>query len=285
MRVAVLGTGIMGAPMVRHLVAAGHDVRVWNRTRARAEGLGAEVAETPAAAVDGAEAVLTMLADGPVVEQVAEQALPAVAPGTLWAQTSTVGLPATERLAATAAENDIAFLDSPVLGTKGPAEEGTLVVLASGPTTEQQRAEAVLSPFSRAVVWVDEKAGAGQALKLVANHWILNSVENIGETFAFAQALGLDPRRFLEAISGGNMDMRYAHLKGEAILTSNFEPSFSLRLARKDVGLVLEAAERAGLDLGLAPVTADRMGRAIELGHGDEDMSAAYFGTVGRTTD
>jgi 3-hydroxyisobutyrate dehydrogenase len=279
-RVAVLGTGTMGAPMARHLVAAGHDVRVWNRTPSRAQGLGAEVAASPAEAVEGSEALLTMLADGAAVEEVLAEALPALAPGTLWAQTSTVGLPATERLAAVAAERELAFVDSPVLGTKAPAEQGTLVVLASGPHAERERAEQVLSPFSRGIVWVGDEPGPGQALKLIANHWILNTVENIGETVALAQALGVDPRRFLEAISGGNMDMPYAHIKGEAILTGDFQPSFTLRLARKDVGLVLEAAERAGLDLGLARMTGERMERAIELGHGDEDMIAAFFGTA-----
>ena len=280
MRVAVLGTGTMGAPMARHLAAGGHDVRAWNRTRSRAEGLGAEVANSPAEAVDGSDVVLTMLADGPAVEHVIKEALPALARSMLWAQTSTVGLPATERFAALAAEHGVGFLDAPVLGTKAPAEQGTLVVLVSGPGGERERGEQVLSAFSRAIVWVGEEPGAGQALKLIANHWILNTVENIAETFALAQALGVDPQRFLEAISGGNMDMPYAHMKGEAILTGNFEPSFSLRLALKDAGLALEAAERAGLDLGLARVTGERMERAIELGHGDEDMAAAYFGTV-----
>jgi len=286
MRVAVLGTGTMGAPMARHLVAAGHDVRVWNRTRSRAEGLGAEVADSPAAAVNGAEAVLTMLPDGGPVEQTIQQALPALAPGTLWTQTSTIGLPATERLAALAGERGVVYLDTPVLGTKAPAEEGTLVVLASGPAGERERAEQVLSAFSRDIVWVGDEPGAGQALKLISNHWIVNTIENIGETFALSQTLGVNPTRFLEAISGGNMDMPYAHLKGEAILTGNLAPSFTLRLALKDGGLVLEAADRVGLDLGLARVTGERMERAIELGHGEEDMAAAYFGTApGGETD
>jgi 3-hydroxyisobutyrate dehydrogenase len=280
MRIAVLGTGTMGAPMARHLVAAGHEVRVWNRTRSKAEGLGAEVAETPAQAVDGAEALLTMLTDGAAVEQTMQQALPDLAPGALWTQATTVGMPATERLAAFAGKHGVLYVDSPVLGTKGPAEEGALVVLAAGPSPERERAEQVLAPFSRTIVWVGEEPGAGQALKLIANHWILNTIENIGETIALAQALGIDPRRFLDAISGGNMDMPYAHIKSEAILTGRLEPSFSLHLALKDVGLVLEAAERSGLDLGLARVTGERMERAIELGHGDEDMAAVYFGTA-----
>jgi 3-hydroxyisobutyrate dehydrogenase len=279
-RVAVLGTGIMGAPMARHLAAAGHEVRVWNRTGSKAEGLGAAVAADPAEAVDGAEAVVTMLADGAAVEETMRRALPSLPSGVLWAQTSTVGLAATARLASLAAERAAALVDAPVLGTRAPAEQGALVVLAAGPEAERGRAESVLAPFSRAIVWVGEQPGAGQALKLVANHWILNTIENIGETVALAQTLGVDPHLFLEAISGGNMDMPYAHMKTEAILSGRLEPSFSLRLAAKDVRLVLEAAEQAGLDLGLARVTLERMARAIVLGHGEEDMAAAYFGTA-----
>jgi 3-hydroxyisobutyrate dehydrogenase len=138
---------------------------------------------------------------------------------------------------------------------------------------------AIFAAFSSRTVGVGAEPGSATALKLILNHWIANTIENIGETIAFAQALGIDPRRFLEAISGGNMDMPYAHLKSEAILSGHFEPSFSLRLAHKDVALILDAADEVGLDLGLARVTLERMAKAIELGHGEEDMAAAYFGT------
>lgn len=279
MRVAVLGTGTMGAPMARHLVAAGHDVRVWNRTRRRAEGLGAEVADSPGAAVEAAEVVITMLDDGPAVDSVARKAGSSW-DGGIWAQTSTVGLAWTRRLAALAAEQGATFLDTPVLGTRKPAEDGTLVVLVSGSHEAAERCDPVLGAFSSRAVVVGEEPGAATALKLVLNHWITNTIENIGETIRFAEAVGVDPRRFLEAIAGGNMDMPYAHLKSELILGGNLEPSFSLRLAHKDVTLILDAADEAALDLGLVRVTLERMAKAIELGHGDEDMAAAYFGTT-----
>jgi 3-hydroxyisobutyrate dehydrogenase len=277
-RIAVLGTGTMGAPMARHLASAGHQVRVWNRTRDKAEGLGAQVAATPAEAVSDAEVVITMLADGPTVDSALREALPSFGDA-IWAQMSTVGMDWTRRLAAAAAQRGVVYLDAPVLGTRKPAEDGSLVVLVAGPQEAADRCEPVFDAFSSRTVRVDEEQGSATALKLILNHWIVNTIENIGETIAFAQALSIDPRRFLESISGGNMDMPYAHLKSEAILSGNLEPSFSLRLAHKDVGLILEAAAEAGLDLGLARVTLERMGKAIDLDHGEEDMAAAYFGT------
>lgn len=136
--VAVLGTGIMGAPMARRLLAGGHQVRAWNRSREKAEPLaadGATVAGSPAEAAEGADVLLTMLADGGAVEQVVGDA--AARPGTLWLQMSTVGIAATERLSGLA--GDLVFVDAPVLGTREPAERGQLTVLASGPDQARER--------------------------------------------------------------------------------------------------------------------------------------------------
>jgi 3-hydroxyisobutyrate dehydrogenase len=276
-RVAVLGAGFMGAPMARRLAEAGHAVAVWNRTRAKAEGLGASVADTPAEAVEGADVVITMLSDGPAVEETMRKALSAAAPGTIWAQTSTVGIAASERLSALADERRLVHVDAPVLGTRKPAEDGQLVVLAAGPSDMRPRCEEVFDAFSRATHWVGETPPAGQALKLVVNSWIMNTMANLGETVALAQALGVDPQRFLDAIAGGNMDMPYAHLKSAAMLSGDLAPSFKLTLAHKDVALIVEAAEEAGLDVPVARATRAQMARAIELGHGDEDMAATYF--------
>lgn len=280
MRIAVLGTGLMGAAMARRLVEAGHEVRVWNRTRARAEGLGAEVADSPDEVVRAAELILTMLADGPTVDGVVSEAASSLPDGAVWAQTSTVGIEWTRRLAELAGRHGLLYVDAPVLGTRTPAEQGQLVVLLAGAEQARPACEETLPAVARRLVWLGEDVGAASALKLVLNHWILNTVENIGETIAFAQALGVDPRRFLESIEGGNMDMAYAHLKTGAILSGDLDPSFTLRLAVKDVELIVDAADAADLDLGLARVTLERMGRAVERGHGDEDMAAAYYGTA-----
>jgi 3-hydroxyisobutyrate dehydrogenase len=263
--VAVLGTGTMGAPMARNLVAAGHRVRVWNRTREKADGLGAEVADSAAQAVAGAEAVITMLADGAAVDA----ALPALEPETLWIQTSTVGVDDTARFAA----RHERFLDAPVLGSKPQAESGSLLVLAAG----RDRPAQVLEAIASQVLWLAEEPGAGTRLKLVVNLWIMNLVENLAESFALAEALGLDPRRFLEAIEGRAMDSPYAHLKGEKIVDGDFSAQFALEHGTKDVRLALEAARGAGVELGLGPATLERFQRAIELGHGDEDVAAAWF--------
>jgi 3-hydroxyisobutyrate dehydrogenase len=282
--VAVLGTGIMGAPMARNLLRAGHDVRVWNRTADKAAPLGDEgatVAATPVEAVEGADVLLTMLGDATAVQEalVESGALDVIGESTLWIQSSTIGVAATDKLVELCGDRGVPFVDAPVLGSRKPAEDGQLVVLASGPDDARERCEPVFAALAGRTIWAGE-AGCGTRLKLVANSWILCTIENLAETFVFARTLGLDPRRFLEAISGGGMDMSYAHLKGEAMLAEEFPASFPLRHARKDAALVLEAAGE--LDLPLVRATLAQFDRALELGHGDEDMGAVYYATADR---
>jgi 3-hydroxyisobutyrate dehydrogenase len=264
-RIAFLGTGIMGAPMARNLAAAGHDVQVWNRTRKKAEGLGANVAASAAEAVDGAEATITMLADGPAIDA----ALPELDPGMLWIQMSTIGVDDTARFAA----RHRRYVDAPVLGSKPQAEAGELLVLASG----AERPEEIFDAVAGRVLWLADEPGAGTKLKLTINLWIMNLVENLAETFALAEAIDLDPALFLDAIKGRAMDSGYAHLKGEKILARDFSPAFRLEVAAKDVRLALAMARHAALELGVAPVTLERLERAIALGHGDEDVAAVWF--------
>jgi 3-hydroxyisobutyrate dehydrogenase len=166
--VAVLGTGIMGGPIARRLAEAGHEVRVWNRTREKAEALaGVTVAATPAEAAAGAEAVVTMLADAAAVDAV--MAAGGVPDGTLWIQMSTVGAEPTDRWARAAGERDVVFVDAPVLGSRPHAEAGELFVLASGPEEARPRCEPLFAPLARRVEWLGE-AGLGSRLKLVFGH-------------------------------------------------------------------------------------------------------------------
>jgi len=274
--IAVLGTGAMGAPIARNLVQAGFVVRVWNRTRGAAEAIeGVAVADTPAEAVRGAGLMLTMLTDGRVVAEVAGDALDGAGADTIWIQSSTVGIAATERLAQLAARRGVAFVDAPVLGTKEPAERGELTVLASGPKDALEGCEPVFEAIAQKTIQLGP-AGNGTRMKLVLNCWLVTLVEGLAETLALARGLGLDPSLFLEAIAGGPLDLPYAQLKGKLMLAEEFPASFKLRLAAKDARLVVEAAERAGLDLPLAETIADRLERGVELGYGDEDMAATY---------
>jgi 3-hydroxyisobutyrate dehydrogenase len=274
MRITFLGTGIMGAPMARHLAEAGHDVTVWNRTVDKARPLaehGATVAEDPAAAATGAEVIVTMLSDGEAVEDVMAEAAPA-ARGALWWQASTVGIAGTEGLAALAEEHGLTLVDAPVLGTKGPAEKGELVVLASGPDD----AVAALAPLFDAVgskTMTLGEAGAGTRFKLVMNHWVLAVTDAIAETIAFAEGIDLDPKLFLEAIGGGSLDIGYAHLKGPGMIEGDLPVAFPLKHALKDANLILEAGDRHALDLALAATIRDRYATAAAEGLGDQDMA------------
>ncbi|MBV2361934.1 NAD(P)-dependent oxidoreductase [Streptomonospora nanhaiensis] len=276
-RVAVLGTGTMGAPMARNIAAAGMPVRVWNRTRAKAEplaGAGIEVAGTLDEAVADADIVVTMLYDGDTVEEVMAGIVPP-APGAVWAQTTTVGLAATNRLAARAAELGMDYLDAPVLGTRGPAEQGALTVLAAGPERARRRSAPVFSAIGARTVSFDQ-VGAASRLKLVANSWVLALTSATAEALSLAEGLGVDARDFLDVVSGGPLDSGYLHAKAGAILSGDYTPSFSVANAAKDANLVLDAAAAAGVHLDLAAASARRFARAAEAGHGDADMAAGY---------
>jgi 3-hydroxyisobutyrate dehydrogenase len=260
----------MGAPMARNLAGAGHEVRAWNRTSSKAEGLGATVAGSPAEAVQGADVVITMLADGPAVAAAMEGV--ELAPEQIWWQCSTVGVEWTERLAASTPAQ---FVDAPVMGTKGPAEQGQLTILASGAARE--RLAEVFEPIAVKVVDLGEAVGAGTRMKLVMNHWVLAFVEGLAETIALAEALGVEPGRFLDGIDGGPLSAPYAKIKGTPMIERSFEPSFALKLAHKDAGLVLDAAGAAGIELPLPALVRAQMGKAIELGHGEDDLSATFM--------
>jgi 3-hydroxyisobutyrate dehydrogenase len=275
MVVAVLGTGTMGAPMARNLVEAGIDVRVWNRTLDKAREVdGARVCETPGEAADGADFVITMLADGEAVEHTVRELDFGDA---VWLQMSTVGIDATERLMELA--GDVPFVDAPVVGTKQPAEKGELIVLASGPRDARERAKPVFEAVAARVVELGD-AGEGTRLKLVINSWLVILVEGLAETIAFSEAIGIDPERFLETIEGGPTGPAYAQLKGKMMVARKFDPAFSLALARKDAQLVLEAAERHGFDAALVEVVTRKMDEAIDAGHGDEDMAATFYASA-----
>ena len=278
-KVAVLGTGIMGAAMARNLLSAGMQVGAWNRSREKAEPLekdGAEVADDPADAARGAEFLLTMLADAEVVEEaVGDGVLPALAEDGVWLQMSTVGEEGNDRLAELAAERGVAYVDAPVLGTRQPAEQGQLIVLASGPEEVRERSEQVFDAVGSKTVWLGE-AGDGSRLKLVVNNWIVGLLGVLAETVAFAEATGVEPARFLETIEGGPLGLPYAQMKGSMMIEEDFPTSFSANLARKDASLVLDAARAHDLRLGIAEAVTARFDEAIQAGHGDEDMAAVY---------
>ncbi|MFF4231907.1 NAD(P)-dependent oxidoreductase [Streptomyces sp. NPDC001820] len=280
--VAVLGTGIMGAGMARNLLRSGLPVRAWNRTRAKAEALvadGAYCAESPADAVTGADVVLTMLTDGPRVLAAMREASGGLSPGTVWAQSATVGDAATAELADFARQFGLTFVDAPVLGSKEAAEAGQLLVLAAG----QDSARGILAPVFDAVgrrtTWVgdDGSSGAASRLKLVLNSWVGALTHATGEAIALARGLGVDPQALLDGVSGGPLDNGYLRAKSAVILSGDYTPSFSVANALKDARLIVEAGERAGVRLDVARAGVARFERLERRGQGDRDMAATYL--------
>jgi 3-hydroxyisobutyrate dehydrogenase len=254
--VAVLGTGTMGAGMVRSLRRAGIPVRVWNRDGGKARALadvGAEAFDSPSAAVAGAEVVITMLSDADAVIEAMRRAEPA--PGTVWLQTATVGLDGVERTIALARELGVELVDCPVQGTRKPAEDGALVLLASGCESARARLAPVFEALGRKTLWLGA-AGAGSRLKLACNAWVLMLTAGVAQSIALARALGVDPQEFFEVIEGGSLDSPYARHKGGLIMSGEYPVSFALSGAVKDGRLIQSALRSADVpDRLMAAVT------------------------------
>jgi 3-hydroxyisobutyrate dehydrogenase len=291
--VAVLGAGgTMGLPMARNIKQAGIEVRAWNRSTEKAQPLGddgIEIFDTPKEAAAGASIVLSILSDADAVLETAEAALETAEAAlesaddkVIWLQMSTIGEAGTERCIDLAGERGVAFIDAPVLGTKQPAEQGKLVVLASGAEEVRERLQPIFDAVAQKTMWIGE-AGASTRLKLVLNSWVLTVTEGAAETIALAEGLGLDPALLFEALDGGTLDLPYLRMKGKAIVERNFEPAFRLALAAKDAALVRDAAKRRGLDLPVLEAVRERMAEGAKQ-HGDEDMSATYLTSAPKHT-
>jgi 3-hydroxyisobutyrate dehydrogenase len=246
--VTVLGTGVMGAGMVRSLRRADLPVRMWNRNPDKARALtdsGAEAFDDPAEAARGADVVLTMVLDADAVLQVVRDARPAR--GTLWVQASTVGIDGARRTAELAGELGLVLVDAPVLGTKAPAEQGELVVLASGPDDVRERLAPVFDAIGSKTLWLGG-AGNGSRLKLACNAWVFMVTAGVAQSIALTRALGLDPQSFVDAVDGGPLDLPYLHVKGANMINGEHPVAFGLTGALKDARLIRDALRQAGVD-------------------------------------
>lgn len=283
--IVVLGAGsTMGFAMAQNMLKAGLRVRAWNRSPDKAQPLaqqGAEICQSPSQAVQGGGLIVTMLANADAVTETIESALGDAEDGAAWVQMSTIGEEGIKRCIELAEQHDVAFLDAPVLGTKGPAEQGKLVILASGPNELRERVKPMFDAIGQKTMWIDEAPGAGTRLKLVANSWVLTVTEGAAETIALAEGLDLEPSLLFEALDGGTLDLPYLRMKGTAMIERDFEPMFRLDLAAKDARLVADAAQRHHLQLPMLDAIARRMTEGAEE-HGDKDMAATYLTSTPR---
>ncbi len=275
--VAVLGTGTMGAGMARSLLHEGFAVRVWNRTPEKAQPLagdGAVVALTPGEAVKDADVVVLMLFDVAAVLDVLRQAAAELKPGAVIVQSSTIGVEGTATVAELADELHLRILDAPVLGTRQPAEQGKLVVLASGDPALRPAAAVVFDAIGSRTVWVGDQLGQASALKLACNAWVATITAGAAQSLAMARSSGLDPQLVLDALDGGPTDTPYLHVKGKAMMEEDYEVAFALDGVRKDLDLMRAAASESGVNPELLDALRSTFASAADKGHGDDDMAS-----------
>jgi len=258
MRVGVIGLGIMGAPMARNLVRAGHAVTVHSRTQARVDALvatGAAAADSPAAVAAAVEAVVTMLPDTPDVEAVVagpRGVLAGARPGLLVIDMSTIAPAAARMLAARAATAGVAFLDAPVSGGEQGAIAGTLSIMVGGEAAAFERAAPLFAALGRQAIHMGG-AGQGQMTKLVNQVVGASTLAAVAEGVVLAAHAGLDPAAMVRALSGGAAASWMLAELAPRMQRGDFAPGFMVRLQQKDLRLALAAAAELGVAL---PVTA-----------------------------
>jgi 3-hydroxyisobutyrate dehydrogenase len=276
---AVIGAGIMGSAMARNLAAAGLTTRVWDRAASATGPLadaGVVVAASARDAVRDAGVVITMLPTADAVESVIfdGQVAEAFADGSVWAQMGTIGVEGTlrirDRLAAR--RPGVMFVDAPVSGSKGPAEQGQLLILASGPAAAADAVRPVFDVIGRKTVWLGE-AGRGSQMKLVVNAYLSILIEGVAETMELADRLGIGHQQLAEVIEGGPLDAPLADAKFHKMDRGDFAAEFPLEWALKDVDLVIDAA--GGQAPPLLAALSGQWHAAVAAGYGRQDISAA----------
>jgi 3-hydroxyisobutyrate dehydrogenase len=277
--VAVIGTGIMGSAMAENLVAAGLTTRVWDRSASATGPLadaGAAVAASARDAVQGAGVVITMLPTAEVVDSVIFDGgvADAFADGCVWAQMGTIGVDATLRMRDRLASRrpGVMFVDAPVSGSKGPAQQGQLLILASGPAAAAEAVGPVFDVLGRKTVWVGE-AGKGSQVKLVVNAYMSILIEGVAETMELADRLGIGHQQLADVIEGGPLDAPIAGAKFHKMDRRDFAAEFPLEWALKDVDLAISAAR--GDTPPLLTALSGQWHAAVAAGHGRQDISAA----------
>ena len=277
--VGFIGLGIMGKPMAKNLIEAGHELVVYNRTPKKAEelaGAGAVVAASPREVAEQSDVVVTMLPDAPQVEEVLvgeEGVLEGIKEGALIVDMSTISPVITEELAARAKEKGASMLDAPVSGGDVGAIEGTLSIMVGGSDGDFQRARPLFEAMGKTVTHVGG-SGAGQVVKAANQIVVALTIEAVSEALVLGSKAGVAPGKILDVLGGGLAGNKVMEVKREKMLTHSFDPGFRIELHHKDLGIALAAGREYGVPL---PVTAlvDQMLQDLRMrGRGDRDHSA-----------
>jgi 3-hydroxyisobutyrate dehydrogenase-like beta-hydroxyacid dehydrogenase len=283
MKIGFLGLGNMGVPMARRLLAAGHELAVWNRSEGRAEPLireGAIAAATPAEAELGADAVITMLFDDAAHEEVlfgANGLVDALSPGALHISCSTISVALSERLTAEHAKRGIDFVAAPVFGRPEVAKEGRLWIVAAGADNAVNRARPVLEAFSRGISVVGKEPRQAHAVKLGGNFLISAMIHSLSEAFVYAAGQGIEPEVFFEAINSALFRSPFYEAYAKVMLHPPKDLGAPIELGAKDLRLLREAAASRHTRLSLADALAEIFAEAQRVGLGREDWAVGQY--------
>ena len=280
MRVGFVGLGTMGAPMALNLKKrGGFDVTVWNRSREKSAALepsGIEVAQDPRALASQVDVYCSCLTDPAALEEIALGAdglLQGARPGQLFIDFSTVSVPLVKRLAQTFAAHGVDFADAPVTGSKAGAEQGTLVVMTGCAATTLARATPIFQAISEKVIHCGP-VGSGTQVKLAANALIATMLEAFSEGLLLTTRAGVDPRKLLEVVQASGFRSPYFDFKGQAILSRDFSPHFTVDLMHKDLTLFLENAAANRVPTPTAASVRETYNLARAAGKGSQDIAA-----------
>lgn len=276
--VAVLGLGAMGHAFAANLLKNNFRVYGWNRTRQRGEDLlpdGLILCDTAGEAVADAGVILVMLSDGPITLSTCAHVLPYLKPSAVLCQMGTIGVDATQQLIDSVQEKrpDVVLLDAPVSGTKAPAEQAQILVLASGDRQRATAIDPVFAAIAKRAMWLGA-AGAGSKMKLVANAWLVSVMQGVAESTRLAQQLGFTPDDFWQVLEGGPLAAPYVKGKLAMIARGEYPPQMQLTWALKDARLALDAAGASTLPV-LQTIATQWQG-AVDAGYGSKDLSVVY---------
>jgi 3-hydroxyisobutyrate dehydrogenase-like beta-hydroxyacid dehydrogenase len=281
MKVAFIGLGNMGEPIARNLLAAGHEVIAYNRTRSRAEELskaGARVTASAGVAAAQAEVAMTMLADDSAVEQVVfgpGGVLDKLPPGAVHVSLSTISVDFAERLTAAHAQRGQQYISAPVFGRPGAATEGKLFVVAAGAKSAVERCQPLFDAIGQRTFMVGEQPSAANVVKVAGNFMVACVIEGLGEAIALGRKHGIEASAFVEMMTASIFPAPVYKIYGQHIADENFEPAgFRLALGLKDVRLALAAAEKAAVPMPFASVLRDRALSGMARGMADLDWSS-----------
>ncbi|OQW75450.1 MAG: oxidoreductase [Proteobacteria bacterium ST_bin13] len=274
--IAFIGTGIMGGPMARHLAAAGHSLTVYNRTRAKAEAWvaahGGAVAESPAAAAAGKDAVIACVGnddDLALVTLGTDGAFAAMRDDAVFIDHTTVSADIARRLAAARA----LVVDAPVSGGQAGAENGKLSIMCGGSDTAMASAAPLMAAYALRIVHVGGP-GAGQQTKMVNQIAIAGVLQGLSEALRFAQASELDLARVFEAISGGAAQSWQMVNRWQTMSEDSFDFGFAVDWMRKDLGLAIDEAKKNGATLPVAAMVDQFYADVQKLGGARQDTSS-----------